>query len=281
MSTESKTHHSDNTGPNETTNASSDESDSEPDKFTATINVGYVQRFLDAIRRLNDECQLQISPSGVSTTVLGPAGAMIAEARLDVGAFDSYDTDNDDGVIGLPVHRLREITRMISNSAMMAFELVDSETLRVRADSLDCSLKLCNPNTIRTTDGFEDDELSSVVVLEGGELKRVVKAAGHVDDTVDIRTESHDERFIVEADNGDDSFRAPRTAENFEELFVGQEGVETRYNLAYLKDAKKAVYKRTEVTLAFGSDLPLSLAFDIADGAGSVEYGIAPVVEAE
>lgn len=251
----------------------------EPNTFTATINVGYVQRFLDAIRWLNDECQLQISASGVSTSVLGPAGAMVAEARLDVGAFDSYDTDS--GVIGLPVQRLREITRMTSNSSLMAFELVDSDTLRVRADSLDCSLKLSNPNMIRSTAGFEDDELSSVVVLEGGELKRIVRAAGHVDDTVDIRTESHNERFIVEADNGDDSFRAPRTAEQFDELFVGQEGVETRYNLDYLKEAKKAVYKRTEVTLALGSDLPLSIAFDIADGSGQVEYGIAPVVEAE
>jgi proliferating cell nuclear antigen len=253
----------------------------EPNTFTATINVGYVQRFLDAIRRLNDECQLQISPTGVATSVNGPANAMLAEARLDVDAFDSYGTDSDGGVIGLPVQRLREITRMTSNSAMMAFELVDSDTLRVRADSLDCSLKLSNPNMIRSTDGFEDDELSSVVVLEGSELKRIVKAAGHVDDTVDIRTESHNERFIVEADNGDDSFRAPRTAEHFEELFVGQEGVETRYNLDYLKEAKKAVYKRTEVTLALGSDLPLSMAFDIADGSGQVEYGIAPVVEAE
>jgi proliferating cell nuclear antigen len=282
MSTDSKTHHNDDTAaPNDTTNAPDDTSDSAPAAFTASINVGYVQRFLDAIRRLDDKCRLHISPSGVATSVRGPGGAMMAEARLDASAFDAYDTDGDDGVIGVSVQRLREITRMTSNSAVMAFELGDSETLRVRAGALDCSLELSDPHTIRSTDGFEDDELPSVVVLEGGELKRIVKAAGHVDDMVDLRTENSDERFIVTADNGDDSFRAPRPAESLEELFVGEAEVEARYNLTYLKDAKKAVHKRTEVTLALGSDLPLSLGFGIADGAGHVEYGIAPVVEAD
>ena len=265
-------------------NTVEDTEDPEPETgletFSATITVGYVQRFLDAIRMLDDECRLRVTPGGMSARVVGEANATMAEARLDATAFEAYHTDNG-GVIGVSVGRLREIVRMSNNSSLMQADLVDSETLRVRASALDCSLQLRDPATMRSTSDLESDEYPSVVVLEGGELKRILKAAGHVDSAVDFRVQNDSGRFVAEADNGDDSFRAPRAADDLVELFVGEELVATRFDLGYLRKAKRAIRKRTEVTLALGTDLPLSLTFDIADGAGHVEYGIAPVVETD
>ena len=51
-----------------------------PESFTATITVGYVQRFLDAIRALDDECRLRIAPGGMSASVVGEANVTMAEA---------------------------------------------------------------------------------------------------------------------------------------------------------------------------------------------------------
>lgn len=252
-----------------------------PESFTATITVGYVQRFLDAIRALDDECRLRIAPGGMSASVVGEANVTMAEARLDASAFEAYHIDSG-GVIGVPVRRLREIVRMSNNSALMQVGLVDTEALRVRAGALDCSLQLRDPATMRSTNALESDEYPSVVVLEGGDLKRILKAAGHVDSAVEFRILTDDgERFIAKADNGDDKFRAPRATDDLVEVFVSDESVASRFDLAYLRKAKRAIHKRTEVTLALGSDLSLSMTFDIADGAGHVEYGIAPMVEAD
>jgi proliferating cell nuclear antigen len=284
MSTDSKTHHSDGTVPNETTNAPSDKSGSEPAAFAATINVGYMQRFLDAIRALVDTCRLELSPAGMKAHVVGEASATIATVELGTGAFESYSTDGDTGVIGISAKRLREIVTMTSNSSLMELSLSDTgQALRVQAGALDCVLELTDPATVRTTSGLgcSDEEYPSVVVLEGGELKRIVKAAGHVDSMIDLRVEWTSERFVAEADNGTDSFRAPREADDLVELFVGDEPVGATFNRSYLRTVKRTIHKRTEVTLALGTDQPLSLAFDIADGAGHVEYGIAPVVEAD
>ena len=261
-------------------NADRDADDVVPETFAGMITVGHLQRFLDAIRTLDDECRLRVAPDGVSASVVGEANATMAETRLDASAFEAYKADSG-GVIGLPVRRLREIIRMSINSAPMQVDLVDTETLRVRAGALDCSLQLRDPATMRSTSGFESDEYPSVVVLEGGEWKRILKAAGHVDSAVDLRIQTGDERFVAEADNGDDSFRAPRAADDLVEMFVGDESVALRFDLGFLRKAKRAIRKRTEVTLALGTDLPLSMSFDIADGAGHVEYGIAPVVEAD
>ena len=285
MSTDSLQPASDDVAPTDTpSNTDGDtevsEPETEPETFTATITVGYVQRFLDAICSLDDECRLLVAPGGICARVMGETNATLAEARLDASAFEAYHTDSG-GVIGVPVRRLREIVRMSTNSELMQLDLVDSETLRVRAGALDCSLQLRGLATMRSTSGLESDEYPSVVVLEGGELKRILKAAGYVDSAVDFRIQKDDERFVAEADNGDDSFRAPRAADDLVEVFVGEESAASRFDLSYLRKAKRAIRKRTEVTLALGTDLPLSMAFDIADGAGHVEYGIAPMVEAD
>ena len=265
-------------------NIDGDTEDSEPETgpetFSATITVRYVRRFLDAVCTLDDECRLRVAPSGLSASVVGEANATMAEARLDVSAFEAYHTDSG-GVIGVSVRRLREIVRMSTNSALMQLDLVDSETLRVRASALDCSLQLRDPARMRSTSDLESDEYPTVVVLEGGELKHILKAAGHVDSAVDFYVKAGNGRFVVEADNGDDSFRASRATDDLNEVFVGDESVASRFDLGYLRKAKRAIRKRTEVTLALGTDLPLSLTFDIADGAGHVEYGIAPMVEAD
>ena len=265
-------------------NPDGDTEDSEPETgpetFTATITVGYVQRFLDAIRALDDECRLRIAPSGVSASVVGEANATMAEARLDASAFEAYHTDSG-GVIGIPVRRLREIVRMSTNSGLMQLDLVDSETLRVRAGALDCSLRLRDPNTIRSPSDLGIDEYPSVVVLEGGELKRILKAARYVESAVDFRIQNGDEQFVAEADNGDDSFRAPRAADDLVGMFVGEQTVASRFDLGYLRKAKRAIRKRTEVMLALDTDEPLAVGFDIADGAGHVEYAIAPMVKAD
>lgn len=254
----------------------------EMDTFIATINIGYFQRFLDAIRAVDDECQLQLSPTGMSGSVVGPQNTTLAEVRLGAEAFDSYDTDGESGVIGVSTKRLREVVRMSDNSDLMQLSMNETDrTLRVRAGALDCSLRLTDPATVRSTDGFDDEEYPSVVVLEGGELKRIMKAAGHVDDKVTLRVEWTSERFVAEADNGDDRLCAPRDDDDLMELFVGDEPAGATFDLSYLRGVKRTIRKRTEVTLALGIDLPLSVEFDIADGAGHVEYGIAPVVEAD
>ena len=262
--------------------AGEDSAETELRTFSATINIGYIQRFLDAIRAIDDECQLQLSPTGISGSVVGPQNTTLAEVRLGAEAFDSYDTDGESGVIGVSTKRLREIVRMSNNSDLMRLSMNETDrTLRVRAGTLDCSLRLTDPATIRSTDGFDDEEYPSVVVLEGGELKRIMKAAGHVDDRVALRVEWTSERFVAEADNGDDRLCAPRETDDLVELFVGDEPAGATFDLSYLRGMKRVIRKRTEVTLALGIDLPLSVEFDIADGAGHVEYGIAPVVEAD
>jgi proliferating cell nuclear antigen len=281
MSTETQKTHSGDTATDDTAGSTANDStDSETPALDATISVGCVQRFLDAIRSLDDEFHLTVTPDGVTARVLSSRNAMKGTVRLATDAFESFDATS--GAVGVPTTRLREVTRMSSNSDLLRVGLDGAaRTLDVQAGALDCSLQLSDPSTVRQGESLDDAEYPSVVAIEGGDLKRVVRGAGHVDSTVELRVEQSNERFVAEANDGDDRLVAPRGPEDLMELLVGRESVSATFNLDYLKQARRAVRKRTEVTLALDTDEPLALAFDIADGTGHVEYGIAPVVEAE
>lgn len=255
-------------------------SGSEGTSLSAVISVGYAQRFLDAIRPLGDEFQLTVSEDGLTANLLTPGTAMKGEASLGRNAFESFEATS--GIVGVPIKRLREITRMSSNKDLLHLELDGTaETLDVRAGALSCSLQLSDSAMIPSGGSMDDVDLPSVIVMEGGEFKRIVRGADHVDSSVLFEVESSPEQFIATADDGDDRLVAPRGPNDVSELLTGGQSVGSTFDLNYLKQARRAIRKRTEVTLALGNSQPLALAFDIADGAGQVEYGIAPVVEAE
>jgi proliferating cell nuclear antigen len=281
MSTGTQEAHSGETATDDTPGSTvTDPTDSETPTLNATIAVGYVQRFLDAIRTLDDEFHLTITPDSVTAHVLGAGSAVKATVGLTADAFESFDATS--GVVGIPTTRLREVTRMSSNSDLLRLDLDGAaRTLDVQAGALDCSLQLRDPNMIREGGSLDDAEYPSVVVMEGGDLKRIIRGAGYVDSRVELRVEESNERFVAEAGDGDDRLIAPRDSDDLAELLAGGDSVRTTFDLDYLKQARRAIRKRTEVTLALDTDEPLALAFDIADGAGHVEYGIAPVVETE
>ena len=278
MSTESQTYDdSSATASVQSDDADTDASETEYPTLTAAISVGSVQRFLDAIRTVNDEFQLEVTPDGMAGNVVNSSRTTMGSVRLDAQAFESYQATA--GEITIQTGRLREVTRMTSNSDVMHLTLDgNSQTLDVEADGVECSLQMSESTQISGISRLDEADHPSVCILEGGELKRIVKAAGHVSTEINFRIEHTRERFVTEAEGDSDRLVAAREAGDVAELLVGAVPVASTFNLGYLRQIRRPMHKRTEVTLALGTDSPLLVAFDIADGAGHVEYSIAPVV---
>ena len=254
-----------------------DTAETECPTLTAAVSVGRVQRFLDAIRTVNDEFQLEVTPDGMAGNVVNSSRTTMGSVRLDAQAFESYQATA--GEITIQTGRLREVTRMTSNSDVMHLTLDgNSQTLDVEADGVECSLQMSESTQISGISRLDEADHPSVCILEGGELKRIVKAAGHVSTEINFRIEHTRERFVTEAEGDSDRLVAAREAGDVAELLVGAVPVASTFNLGYLRQIRRPMHKRTEVTLALGTDSPLLVAFDIADGAGHVEYSIAPVV---
>ncbi|MGN8215977.1 hypothetical protein [Halococcus sp. PRR34] len=254
-----------------------DTAETECPTLTAAVSVGRVQRFLDAIRTVNDEFQLEVTPDGMIGNVVNDSRTTMGSVRLDASGCESYQATA--GKITIQTSRLREVTRMTSNRDVMRLTLDgDSQTLDIEADGVECSLQMSDSGQMPSVSELGEADHPSVCVLEGGELKRIMKAAGHVATEVGFRIEHTCERFVAEAEGDSDRLVAPREEDDVEELLVGAVPVASTFDLGYLRQIRRPIHKRTEVTLALGTDSPLLVAFDIADGAGHVEYSIAPVI---
>src|SRR5699024_5185278 len=156
--------------------------------LTASISVGRVQRFLDAIRTINNEFELTVTPDRVTGTVVNGEQTMMGTVRLDASAFEHYEATT--GEVGIQTDRLREVTRMTSNRDTMHLAVDGaSQTITVEAGSVECSLQMDDGVQVPDVSGLDDADHPSVCVLEGGELKRILKAAGHVATKVDFRIE--------------------------------------------------------------------------------------------
>ena len=59
------------------------------------------------------------------------------------------------------------------------------------------------------------------------------------------------------------------------------EAARSQYSLTYLTPMAKVFQGIENVNLRFGENFPLKLTFDFADGAGHVEYFLAPRVEGD
>ena len=281
MSTESQTYDdSSATASVQSDDTDTDTAEAECPTLTAAVSVGSVQRFLDAIRTVNDEFQLEVTPDGMAGNVVNDSRTTMGSVYLDAQAFESYQATT--GEITIQTGRLREVTRMTSNSDMMHLTLDgDSQTLDVEADGVECSLQMGDSGQTPAVSELDEVDHPSVCVLEGGELKRIMKAAGHVSTEVGLRIEHTRERFVAEANGDSDRLVAPREDDDVVELLVGAVPVASTFDLNYLRQIRRPIHKRTEVTLALGTDSPLLVAFDIADGAGHVEYSIAPVIASD
>jgi proliferating cell nuclear antigen len=281
MSTESQTYDdSSATASVQSDDTDTDTAEAECLTLTAAVSVGSVQRFLDAIRTVNDEFQLEVTPDGMAGNVVNDSRTTMGSVYLDAQAFESYQATT--GEITIQTGRLREVTRMTSNSDMMHLTLDgDSQTLDVEADGVECSLQMGDSGQTPAVSELDEADHPSVCVLEGGELKRIMKAAGHVSTEVGLRIEHTRERFVAEANGDSDRLVAPREDDDVVELLVGAVPVASTFDLNYLRQIRRPIHKRTEVTLALGTDSPLLVAFDIADGAGHVEYSIAPVIASD
>lgn len=89
MSTESHTYdESSATASIQPDDVDTDTAETECPTLTAAVSVGRVQRFLDAIRTVNDEFQLEVTPDGLTGNVVNDSRTTMGSVRLDASACE-------------------------------------------------------------------------------------------------------------------------------------------------------------------------------------------------
>ncbi|MFC3957467.1 hypothetical protein [Halovivax cerinus] len=151
--------------------------------------------------------------------------------------------------------------------------------LHVGIGELRYEMGLLDPETIRSPPDPTELRFEYVggAVLSGATVDRFVEATDLVANHLSIALAT--EALRVEADGDVDSVSLEFEATDLQDLSPGQ--ARSLYSLESLRDMSRAIPGDAAVDLRLGTETPISLGFEFADGDGSVEYVLSPRITRE
>ncbi|PSQ19690.1 DNA polymerase sliding clamp [Halobacteriales archaeon QS_8_69_26] len=230
---------------------------------------------LSAVDALFEECHLTFDGEGIRMRAMDPATVAMVDLSIRDGAFESYEAT--DGHVGVAVDRLHEVVAVAGADDLVRLGLdPERRRLRVAIGELEYSLALIDPSAVRSPGEMDGVEFAAELVAQAETLDRSVRAANMVSDHVALGTDG--EGFYVEAEGDTDDVVLERSGDDLPAFDAGE--THSLFSLDYLTAIDRAVPRDREVTLRLGTEQPLGIEFEFADGAATAEYLVAPRIAA-
>jgi proliferating cell nuclear antigen len=249
-----------------------------PARFQAAIQGGTIKTVLTTLRAIVDEARIHIDENGISMRAVDPANVAMDDLDLTAAAFESYDATP--GVIGVDLDRFADAVGMANADDLVQLSL-DQQTrkLLIHVDGLEFTMACIDPGSIRAEPEIPDLDLSAEITLSRDALDRGGKAADMVSDHIKFTMDETPEQFCIEAEGNTDDVELEIDSEDLEDVTAAD--AEALFSLDYLKDIVRTIPKGTAVTMRFGTDLPVIMAYDLADGDGQVRRMLAPRIRTD
>lgn len=246
--------------------------------FSATIEAGRLETVINTLRAIVDECRVHLTTEDLRIAAVDPANVAMDDLSLAESGFESYQAAG--GVLGVNIDRLGDIVSMANADELIQLEL-DSETrkLEIHVDSLEYTLALIDPESIRQEPDIPDFDLPVRVVLESDDLDRAVRAADMVSDHIRFTVDPDADAFHITASGDTDSVDFELDRDDLIEFDAA--AADSLFSLDYLKDLSNSIPKNTEIELLLGEEFPMMMEYTFADGAAEVTRMLAPRIESE
>src|SRR5512136_1892271 len=246
--------------------------------FKAAIDADTFREAIDAIAALVTECRLHADANGIRTRAVDTANVAMVSMDLKKDAFKSYSATKDE--LGIDIAKMKNILGMVGKGDLLSMSLPEAgHKLEMAFQSYKYSITLLDVNTIRKDPNPPTIELPGKIVITGEALNSAIRAASVVSDKIALGIDPKAQKFFMVAEGDTDHIRL----ELGKDELVSLAPVEARAlsSLDYLKDLGKVMGRAAEVQVALGIDHPVKFSFTFADGKGSVDYLLAPRIEAD
>ncbi|MWG35819.1 DNA polymerase sliding clamp [Halomarina oriensis] len=239
------------------------------------VPASTLRTVVDVLGALVEECRMRFDADGVHVAAMDPATVASVSLDLSPAAFESYDVE--ERTLGVPLERLDDVLSMASGDDPVQLAL-DPETRRltVAVAGLDYTMALVDPEAIRSPPDLAEMEFeyTAAVTLESTALSRSVRAADMVSSHATVGVDADDEAFVVSASGDTDDVRHRLAGDDLLDIDAGE--AESLFSVDYLTALERPIPSGSEVTLELGMEIPMALSFEIAAGAGQVEYALSP-----
>ena len=244
-----------------------------PRQFQAAIMGGDIKQFVGTLRAIVDEAKFNVGPNGIRVRAVDPANVAMDDGVLSAGAFESYDASN--GVLGINLERLDEVLKLANKGDLVEFSFnTNTFKLVIHIDGIEFTMACIDPDSIRMEPEIPDMDLPASFTVDEAQISRGVKAADMVSDHIQLRCDETEQAVYMEADGDTDDV----CLELAEEEYIAITAVDAKalFSLDYLKDISRKFPKGAEISITFGTDFPMMIEYEFADGECEITSMIAP-----
>ncbi len=244
--------------------------------FKAKVKAEVLKTVLDAVQTLVDEVKIQVTPEGLGLKAVDPAHVAMVDLSLGKGAFVEYS--GDDLEMGIDLDKLKDILKLASSGEEIAMEYKE-DTHRLVFKIGHITRRMALVDTTNMGDPKVPNlNLPSKVTILAGELQQGIKASEAVSDHIALVATR--DAFELVADGDTDQVHLNLDGDDIIKIESPEES-RSLFSLDYFANMAKVVKGGDTITLNLGTDYPVKMEFDIANGGGHITYLLAPRIESD
>jgi len=217
--------------------------------FEAKIDASTLRACVETITAIVDEGKLRITEEGLKLRAVDPANVAMISFVLQRDAFDDFrfsiESEGDTEIeIGMDFMKLIGILGIGGREDVELKLDENAQKLYTRMGSLDYTLSLLDPSSLRKEPKVPELEFPAKVIIETEEFRRTIRAAEKIGENIVLGVDG--EEFYMEAEGEMDKLRLGLGKEQLIDLTP--ETVSSLYSLEF-KVFAPALSKRVRVTL--------------------------------
>ena len=249
-----------------------------PRQFQAAITGGDIKDFVGTLRAIVDEAKFNIGPDGIQVRAVDPANVAMDDGVLSAGAFESYDAS--EGILGLNLERLEEVLKLANRGDLVELSFnTNTFKLVIHIDGIEFTIACIDPDSIRMEPEIPDMDLPASFTVDEAQISRGVKAADMVSDHIQLRCDETEQAVFIEAEGDTDDVCLELTEEEY--IAITAVDAEALFSLDYVKDISRKFPKGAEISITFGTDFPMMIEYEFADGECEILSMIAPRIRSD
>ena len=249
-----------------------------PRQFQAAITGGDIKDFVGTLRAIVDEAKFNIGPDGLQVRAVDPANVAMDDGVLSAGAFESYDAS--EGILGLNLERLEEVLKLANRGDLVELSFnTNTFKLVIHIDGIEFTIACIDPDSIRMEPEIPDMDLPASFTVDEAQISRGVKAADMVSDHIQLRCDETEQAVFIEAEGDTDDVCLELTEEEY--IAITAVDAEALFSLDYVKDISRKFPKGAEISITFGTDFPMMIEYEFADGECEILSMIAPRIRSD
>lgn len=242
--------------------------------FKAKVKADVLKTILDAVSSLVDEAKIRVTPEGINLKAVDPAHVAMVDLSLGKKAFLEYKATDLD--LGVDLAKLKDILKLAGAQDTLDLEYKeDSHKLVLKVGHTTRRMALVDTQNIADPK-VPNLNLPNTVTVLAGELQQGIRASSDVADHVALVAEG--KTFELVADGDTDQVYLRLEGDDLVKIQAPQKS-RSLFSLDYFGNIAKVARPTDALTLHLGSDFPVKVEFDIADGAGHVVFLLAPRIQ--